>query len=169
MLTGGTHPTLTGFAPPGIGLLLILSLGALGCAGSGANGVPPGPSTLRIGFGLTAGTSPEIGIQQTARNIALEGLVGVGRDGRPVPGLAESWSVSDDGLVWRLRLRAAAAFHSGKPADAQSIREILQRQLPGALGPAIDDIADIRAVSDRDLEFLMRRRSTFQIGRASCR
>jgi peptide/nickel transport system substrate-binding protein len=165
MLTDGTQPTLTGIARHGVGLLLILSLGALGCAGSGANGVPPGPATLRIGFGLTAGTSPEIGIQQTARNIALEGLVGVRRDGRAVPVLAESWSVSEDGLVWHLRLHRAATFHSGKPANAQSIQQILQKQLPGALGPAIDDIADIRAVSDHDLEFLMRRRSTFLLER----
>ena len=109
--------------------------------------------------------SPEIGIQQTARNIALEGLVGVRRDGRAVPVLAESWSVSDDGLVWHLRLHPAAAFHSGKPANAQAIQQILQKQLPGALGPAIEDIADIRAVSDHDLEFLMRRRSTFLLER----
>ena len=150
MLRDGTHPTLTGIARHGVGLLLILSLGALGCAGSGVSGVPPGPATLRIGFGLTAGTSPEIGIQQTARNIALEGLVGVRRDGRAVPVLAESWSVSDDGLVWHLRLHPAAAFHSGRPANAQAIQQILQKQLPGALGPAIEDIADIRAVSDHD-------------------
>ena len=150
MLTEETQQALTGSARYGVGLLLILSLGTLGCAGSGASGVPPGPATLRIGFGLTAGTSPEIGIQQTARNIALEGLVGVRRDGRSVPVLAERWSVSDDGLVWRVHLRSSAAFHSGKPADAQSIRQILQKQLPGALGPAIDDIAEIRAVADHE-------------------
>jgi peptide/nickel transport system substrate-binding protein len=122
------------------------------------------PVTLRIGFGLAAGTTPEIGIQQTARNIALDGLVRVSRDGRAIPVLAESWSTSNDGLIWNIRLRSST-FHSGKPADAESIRHILRAQLPAALGPAVEDIADIRATSDHDLQFSLRQRSTFLLER----
>ena len=138
----------------------ILLAGVLGCRGPGATVSAPGPITLRIGLGLSVGTRPDIGIQQVARNIALQGLVGVGRDGRPRPLLAESWSVSHDGLVWRVRLHAAA-FHSGTPANAPLIQRLLQAQLPGALGPAVEDLAEIRTVSDRDLEFSLRQRSTF--------
>jgi peptide/nickel transport system substrate-binding protein len=165
MVTSRRRRTLAIDASLGKWLLVVTVFGTLGCGGSGAKAVPPEPVTLRIGFGLTPGTSPDIGIQQTARNIALEGLVGVRRDGRPVPVLAESWSASEDGLIWRIRLHSSAVFHSGRPANAQSIREILRTQLPGALGPAMDDIADIRAASDRDLEFTLRRRSTFLIER----
>ena len=37
-----------------------------------------------------------------------ETLVTVDGDGNPIPALAESWSVSDDRLVWRFALRPAA-------------------------------------------------------------
>jgi ABC-type transport system substrate-binding protein len=151
---------LSRLCPAGAALFLII---APAC-GSSSGTTERQPVTLRIGFGLAAGTTPEIGIQQTARNIALDGLVRVGRDGRAIPVLAETWSVSDDGLVWNVRLRSST-FHSGKPADAESIRRILQAQLPAALGPAVVDIADIRATSDHELQFSLRRRSTFLLER----
>ncbi len=83
------------------------------------------------------------------------------RDGRPAAGLAESWKPSADGLTWLVRLRPSVMFHSGRPANADAIRLALLDRLPAALGPAADDLAAIRAVSDRDLEFVLRRRSTF--------
>ena len=45
------------------------------------------------------------------------------------------------------------------------VREILRRQLAEALGPASDDVADIRVLSDRDLELTLRRASTFPMER----
>lgn len=43
------------------------------------------------------------------------------------PGLAESWSVSDDGLVWTFRLRDAT-FHDGTPVDAAAVVFSIERQ-----------------------------------------
>jgi peptide/nickel transport system substrate-binding protein len=140
---------------------VVLLVGTLGCERSGAGTIQPKPTTLRIGFGLAAGTSPDIGIQQTARNIALEQLVRMERDGRAVPVLAESWSVSRDGLAWHLRLRSPAWFHSGKPANAEAVRQILQKQLPSTLGPAFEDIQEIRTLNDRDLEIALHQPSAF--------
>jgi len=122
-------------------------------------------STLRIGFGLTPGTTPEIGIRQAARNLALEGLVTVWRDGRTRANLAESWALIANPLAWRIHLRKSARFHDGTPVDAGIIREILRVQLPRALGPASEDVADIKALSDRDLELTLRRASPFPMER----
>jgi peptide/nickel transport system substrate-binding protein len=36
-------------------------------------------------------------------------------------GLAESWEVSDDGLVWRFNIRDGLTFHDGTPLDAEAI------------------------------------------------
>src|SRR5437867_7323214 len=74
--------------------------------------VPAGrlPITLRIGLGLTAGAAgADRALDQAVRNIALEGLVSLRRDGRIVPRLAERWSLSEDGLSWSIHLRPAAA------------------------------------------------------------
>lgn len=37
------------------------------------------------------------------------------------PGLAESWTVSDDGLVWTFKIREGVKFHDGTPCDANAI------------------------------------------------
>jgi peptide/nickel transport system substrate-binding protein len=114
-------------------------------------------ATLSIGYGENA----EVGIQQAVRNIALEGLVRIDRDGRPKPWLAEQWSVSPDGLTWHIKLRPGATFHNAIPATASVVRDIMAKDLPGYLGPAFDDIREIRAVAPYELEVALKRRSTF--------
>jgi peptide/nickel transport system substrate-binding protein len=37
------------------------------------------------------------------------------------PGLAESWEVSDDGLVWTFKIREGVKFHDGTPFDANAV------------------------------------------------
>jgi peptide/nickel transport system substrate-binding protein len=37
------------------------------------------------------------------------------------PGLAESWTVSDDGLVWTFKIREGVRFHDGTPCDANAV------------------------------------------------
>jgi peptide/nickel transport system substrate-binding protein len=55
-----------------------------------------------------------------------ETLMVKGPDGNPHPGLATSWTISDDGLEWRLRLRQDARFHSGDRCDAPAVVQALQ-------------------------------------------
>ncbi len=56
-----------------------------------------------------------------------ETLLKKGADERPEPGLASSWSTSDDGLAWHLTLREGARFHSGDPCDAAAVVAALER------------------------------------------
>jgi peptide/nickel transport system substrate-binding protein len=161
MLTIKRLPLPISVGMPRVWSVVVLLLSAIGCGSSDAGSIRSEPMTLRIGFGLAAGTNPDIGILQTARNIALEQLVRIEKDGRAVPVLAESWAVSSDGLAWHVRLRSPASFHSGKPANAGAVRQILQKQLPSALGPAFEDIQEIRALNDRDLEIVLRQPSAF--------
>ena len=146
-----------------VGPVLAFLIGTIGCGGSGAVASSPDPVSLRIGFGLLAGSSAETGIRQTTQNIASEMLVSFPQDGHPQPSLAESWSVSQDGLAWKIHLRPSVRFHDGTPADAEAIRQILEDPmggLPATLGPAFDDVIAIRA-SGRDIEITLRHRCTF--------
>ena len=56
-----------------------------------------------------------------------ETLVVKGPGDQALPGLATSWSVSQDQLTWRLRLRRGARFHSGAVCDAVAVEEALER------------------------------------------
>ena len=117
------------------------------------------PTALTMAFGLTTGTSPQSGARQAAELISGETLVGFSRDGRPQARLAESWSVSADGLSLSIRLRNNATFHDGQPVTAAAVRDTLARQLPAVLGPAFADIGDIRATSSNQVDFVLKHRS----------
>ncbi len=45
-------------------------------------------------------------------------LVNFGQDLEPVPGFAESWSVSDDGLTWTFKIRDGMKWSDGEPATS---------------------------------------------------
>jgi oligopeptide transport system substrate-binding protein len=55
------------------------------------------------------------------------GLVTLDRDLKIVPDLAESWDVSDDGLVYTFHIRPDAKFHDGKPVTAEDFKYSLDR------------------------------------------
>jgi peptide/nickel transport system substrate-binding protein len=45
------------------------------------------------------------------------------------PGLAESWDISDDGLVYTLHLRQGITFHDGADFNAEAVKFNLERQI----------------------------------------
>ncbi|ANG62777.1 ABC transporter substrate-binding protein [Marinobacterium aestuarii] len=67
-----------------------------------------------------------------------ETLVEVNDQGKPRPGLAESWTISDDQLSWRFTVRQGVRFHDGSPLTAEVAARALQRALakPGMLAVA---------------------------------
>ncbi len=67
-----------------------------------------------------------------------ENLVGADDGGLPVPQLAESWTLSDDRLTWRMTLREGATFHDGSPVTAEAVAASLRRAQakPGPLANA---------------------------------
>ena len=52
---------------------------------------------------------------------------------QPMPELAESWSVSDDGLTWTFKLRQGVKFHSGKDFTANDVVYTFKRLLDPAV------------------------------------
>ncbi|MEL6807180.1 MAG: ABC transporter substrate-binding protein, partial [Pseudomonadota bacterium] len=59
----------------------------------------------------------------------FEGLTRFMGDGSVVPGLAESWEISDDGLVYTFSLREGVTFHDGTTMDAEDVKFTLDRIL----------------------------------------
>lgn len=64
-------------------------------------------------------------------------LVAINPEGEIVPYAAESWTTSDDGLVWEFTLRQDITFHDGTPLKAQDFAWTFQRALaPETASPA---------------------------------
>ena len=59
-----------------------------------------------------------------------EGLVRADFEtGEALPGLAESWEISDDGLVYTFNIREGMVFHDGTPVNAEAIVRSMNRPL----------------------------------------
>jgi peptide/nickel transport system substrate-binding protein len=58
-------------------------------------------------------------------------LVGFGQDLEPVPGFAESWTTSEDGLTWTFKIRPGMLWSDGEPATAEDARYTFQLVLDG--------------------------------------
>jgi peptide/nickel transport system substrate-binding protein len=79
--------------------------------------------TLRIGTTYIWDTAnPAIGwYNYTLRYMLYDTLIEEAGISHFVPGLAESWSVSGDGLVWTFKIREGVEFHDGTPCTAEDI------------------------------------------------
>ncbi|MGC9335764.1 MAG: ABC transporter substrate-binding protein [Anaerolineae bacterium] len=81
------------------------------------------PVTLRVGTTYIWDTAnPAIGWYNYAlRYLLYDTLVEEAGISNFVPGLAEDWSVSDDGLVWTFKIREGVTFHDGTPCTAEDV------------------------------------------------
>ncbi|MDQ0463459.1 oligopeptide transport system substrate-binding protein [Caulobacter ginsengisoli] len=84
----------------------------------------------------------------------LMGLAQSGPDGKPIPGMAESWTTSPDGLTWTFHLRDAE-WSDGAPLTAQdfvfSIRRILSPETASEYASNLYAIKNAQPVSDGKL------------------
>ena len=111
-------------------LLLVLVLAGLV---GGAAGAPPRDAIV---IGLVAEPvtmdPPQITDLNSARvtKRIFEGLVGQELGSyKLVPGLAQSWDISRDGLTYTFRLRPNVTFHDGTPFNADAVKFVFERQL----------------------------------------
>jgi peptide/nickel transport system substrate-binding protein len=97
------------------------------------------PDQLSIGgpFEFTSQDPSRDGYLYTRLQVA-ETLLDVDARGQLLPGLAEAWSRSEDGLVWRFSLRQGVRFHDGAALNAAAVVQALQaaQNKPGVLAAA---------------------------------
>jgi oligopeptide transport system substrate-binding protein len=123
--------TVAGRVPSALRAVAAAVLSLLVACGGGQPAPTPGagqvagaadPSTLRRGNGPEPDTlDPQRARTDAAFNILrdlFEGLTAVGPDGAAVPGAAESWTVSADGLEYTFRLRDGLRWSNGDAVRA---------------------------------------------------
>lgn len=74
----------------------------------------PLPDTFNPLFAGTKGLSDFLGI-------IFEGLFEFGEDLKPIPVLADSWEVKEQGRVWHIKLREGVNFHDGQEMMAEDV------------------------------------------------
>lgn len=104
---------------PGVLLAVLLCSGAA-LAQTLQRGNGPEPSTL------DPHRCPEVACANILRDL-FEGLVAEDGAGRLIPGLAERWTVSEDGRTWTFHLRPDARWSNGETLDAPQVLASLRR------------------------------------------
>lgn len=106
----------------------------LGMSAALAGVAQAAPTEVRIGVALeppmldpTAGAAEAIDIV-VYQNI-FEGLTRIDQNGAVQPGLAESWTISDDGLTYTFKLHDGVTFHDGTTFDADDVKFTFDRIL----------------------------------------
>jgi peptide/nickel transport system substrate-binding protein len=91
--------------------------------------------------------SPAAAIDEVLYANVMEGLVRIDEKGAVKPQLAESWTVSPDGLVYSFRLKPGVVFHDGAPFDSAAVKFTVERaQAPGSVNPQKKMFEEIAAV-----------------------
>jgi len=126
-----------------------LALTLAGCGGGNTperTGAQPADAAARATAGavLRRGNGPEpdsldphLARADSAANVLrdlYEGLTVLDREGNPAPGVAESWTVSPDGLTYTFRLRETARWSNGEPVTAQDFVASWRRVVTPATG-----------------------------------
>jgi peptide/nickel transport system substrate-binding protein len=76
------------------------------------------------------------------QNLVFNKLVNVDADFQPIPELASSWSVSEDGKTWTFILEEGVTFHDGKPLTAADVVWTFRRLIDPEVGSAAAGIMD---------------------------
>jgi peptide/nickel transport system substrate-binding protein len=90
------------------------------------------PTEIRIGVTLeppaldpTAGAAAAI--DEVVYQNVFEGLTRIDQTGAVQPGLAASWTISEDGLTYTFALHDGVTFHDGSSFDAEDVKFSLER------------------------------------------
>ena len=76
--------------------------------------------------------------------------------GENTPSLAESWTVSKDGLVYEFVLRKSAKFHNGDPVTADDVKFSFERYKGAAAKLLKDRVRDVEIVDAGRVRFHLR-------------
>ncbi len=119
------------------------------------------------------------------QSMVIGGLVSLDAEGQPVPDLAESWDISEDGTVYTFHIRPDANWSNGTPVTAQDFVYAWQRLDSGDLqseyaflleticvknahevfdGSAAPEDLGIKAIDDKTLEVTLTQPVGFMLG-----
>ncbi len=114
--------------------------------------VQPEPPTVMIGIGRV---SPVYFVGSKM----FEGLITLAPDMTPLPMLAESWDISEDGRVYTFHLRHGVKWHDGQPFTSADVAFSFSQFLPEAVSrvrTVMQKVESIEAPDDHTVVFTLK-------------
>ena len=105
-------------------VVLLVTIATTGCQSRTGDKLIYGLTLAPSGIDPHVNASSELGIPLTS---VYDPLVWRAPSGEFVPGLAESWEISEDGTEYTFYLRSDVTFHDGMPFDAKAVQVNLER------------------------------------------
>jgi peptide/nickel transport system substrate-binding protein len=139
------------------------SPGSTGESSTGTSGPAPSDGTQSLGLelepeSLDFTTTSGAAIPQILLDNVYETLVTQAQDGSIQPGLAKSWTVSDDGKTYDFTLRSGVTFSDGTPFTADdaafSINYVKTKWTVG-VAKAMDAVTSATAASPTELKVVL--------------
>lgn len=124
-------------------ILMLIGFGAMITAGLIANSkfkveVPVAGGEIKEGLiGTPRFINPLFAVTDTDRDLTAliySGLMRIGEDGELIPDLAESYSISENGLEYTFNLRENLKFHDGRPLTAEDVVFTIEKIKEGSIG-----------------------------------
>ncbi len=161
-----------------LALFLSAALLAAGCASSSGNkdsgqsgqpannSQPAKPAKTTITYAQAGGvnnldTIPGPTTYPAGYEVALsiyEGLVSFDDQMKIQPRLAQSWTISPDGLTWTFKLKSGVKFHDGTDFNAEAAKKVLDRLVDPKKNTANrtmwDPITEVKAVDPTTLQII---------------
>lgn len=133
-----------------------LVAGLAGAAAADEASPPVAKTVLRVGWTTEPDSlNPFTGLQQSSYelyHLSYDFLTDFGTGYlETVPGLAESWERSADGLTWTFKIRKGVTWHDGRPLTARDVAFSYDFQIRYRLGnylSALDGIEKVTAPDD---------------------
>ena len=144
------------FGRAGVALILALSLGALARGAAAAEGQMTLAVHITVAPRWLDPGETESAITPFMVLYAIhDALVKPMPAGPLTPSLAESWSMSPDGLAYDFVLRPAR-FHHGDPVTAEDVKFSFERFRGGAAALLKDKVREIKVLDARHVRFVLR-------------
>lgn len=131
----------------GLGTASLMALGAMPIA-QAQDGEPKRGGTLRVGLQADpADLDPHKNSLTAALHVfehVYSSLLATNTSLEPVPSVAESWEISEDGLTYTFHLRENVTFHNGRQLVAEDVKYSLERIVdPETASPRATDLAGV--------------------------
>jgi len=119
------------------------------------NAASPAKKTLVVAASSQYGETLDIFNTSTtmeSHNMIYETLVTMDPKGQFQPGLADSWTVSPDGLVWTFKLHPGVKFHDGTALTADVVKWWLEGMQKGVNGYMFETMTEAKVIDPLTLQ-----------------